>query len=348
MFPYIYVYAADQGNTTYLKSGPLIWGLLLAGGGLLVAAAYPSLVSMIQRWEGSEEYGYGFMIPFIAAFLVWQRKDKLSQLDFSGSWVGVALLLGGLLVLFAGQLSTLHSVTQYGFLLSLMGGAYSLMGWKAFRVILVPLLLLFLMVPLPPFLYNNLSSQLQLISSQIGVEVIRLFGISVFLEGNVIDLGTYKLQVVEACSGLRYLFPLVSLSIIAAYFYRDAVWKRFVVVLSSIPITVFMNSFRIGVIGVLVEYGGPKQAEGFLHYFEGWVVFMGCVGLLLVEIWVLSRLGSDRKSFGEIFGFDFPERQSGAQHRHRRVTAPAIDRVVAARRWNGCNRRRDGTLRADS
>ena len=163
-----------------------------------------------------------------------------------------------------------------------------------------------------------------MLSSQLGVWVIRLFGISVYLEGNVIDLGTYKLQVVEACSGLRYLFPLVSLSIIAACFYRDAVWKRFVLVLSSIPITVFMNSFRIGVIGILVEYGGPKQAEGFLHYFEGWVVFMGCVGLLLVVIWVLSRLGSDRKSFGEVFSIDFPENHDGVTYRPRRVAAPAI------------------------
>jgi len=289
-----------------------------------VAAAYPSLVNMVQRWESSEEYGYGFMIPFITAFLIWQRKDRLARIDFSGSWPGVLMLLGGLLVLFAGKLSTLHSVTQYGFLISLMGGAYSLMGWKAFRVILVPLLLLFLMVPLPPFLYNNLSSQLQLLSSQLGVAVIRLFGISVYLEGNVIDLGTYKLQVVEACSGLRYLFPLVSLSIIAACFYRDAVWKRFVLVLSSIPITVFMNSFRIGVIGILVEYGGPEQAEGFLHYFEGWVVFMGCVGLLLVVIWVLSRLGAARKPFAEVFGIDFPESPSGVAYHPRRIAAPAV------------------------
>ena len=315
---------ADQDNAAYLKSGPLVWGFILAGLGLLIAAAYPSLVNMIQRWEGSEEYGYGFMIPFIAAFLIWQRKDRLARIDFSGSWFGVLILLGGLLVLFAGKLSTLHSVTQYGFLISLMGGAWSLMGWRAFRVILVPLLLLFLMVPLPPFLFNNLSSQLQLVSSQLGVWVIRLFGISVYLEGNVIDLGTYKLQVVEACSGLRYLFPLVSLSIIAACFYRDAVWKRIVLVLSSIPITVFMNSFRIGVIGILVEYGGPKQAEGFLHYFEGWVVFMGCVGLLLVGIWVLSRLGSGRKSFGEVFSIDFPESPSGVEYRPRRVAAPAV------------------------
>jgi exosortase D (VPLPA-CTERM-specific) len=316
--------SADRDIGTSLKSGFLIWAIVLTGAALLVVATWSSLGNMVQHWEGSEEYGYGFMIPFVAAFLIWQRKDRLSRLEFSGSWFGLAILLVGLLIVFAGQLGTLNSVTQYGFLISLVGGAWSLMGWRAFRVILTPLLLLFLMVPLPPFLYNNLSSQLQLISSQIGVAVIRLFGISVYLEGNVIDLGTYKLQVVEACSGLRYLFPLVSLSIIAAYFYRDAIWKRIVVVLSSIPITVFMNSFRIGVIAMLVEYGGLAQTEGFLHYFEGWAVFMGCVALLIVEMWVLSRLGSRRKPFSEVFSFEFPQSPREVQFLHRQLVVPAV------------------------
>ena len=111
-----------------------------------------------------------------------------------------------------------------------------------------------------------------------------MFGISVYLEGNVIDLGSYKLQVVEACSGLRYLFPLVSLSFIAAYIYHGAFWKKAIIFLSSIPITVLMNSFRIGVIGVLVEYGGPGQAEGFLHDFEGWIIFMACIAILVLEM----------------------------------------------------------------
>ena len=181
------------------------------------------------------------------------------------------------------------------------------MGWPAFKIILGPMLLLFLMVPLPIFIFNNLSSELQLISSQIGVMVIRAFGISVYLEGNVIDLGKFQLQVVEACSGLRYLFPLISLSIIAAFLYQAALWKRAVIVLSSIPITVLMNSFRIGMIGVLVEYGGIEQAEGFLHDFEGWIVFMACVGLLLIEMWLLVRFGKNRQKLGDVFAFDFPE-----------------------------------------
>ena len=124
-----------------------------------------------------------------------------------------------------------------------------------FQYLLLPTyILLFFMVPLPHFLYNSLSAELQLVSSRLGVGFIRLFSIPVFLEGNVIDLGNYKLQVVEACSGLRYLFPLTALGFIAAVIFKVALWKKVVLFLSTIPITVLMNSFRIGVIGVLVEY----------------------------------------------------------------------------------------------
>lgn len=282
------------------------WTVLIAGLVLITVAGYEGVAEMVRRWQVSEEYGYGFMIPMISAFLIWQRRDKLARLHFSGSWFGVLLLLGGVSLTLAGQLSTIHFVTQYGYVAVIIAGAYALLGWRGLRLVLVPLLLLFLMVPLPGFANNNLSFQLQLISSEIGVWVIRLFGISVFLEGNVIDLGSYKLQVVEACSGLRYLFPLVALSIVSSYFYQAAVWKRLIVILSSAPITVLMNSFRIGVIGVLVEYGGPAQAEGFLHDFEGWVVFMGCVILLVAEMWILTRIGKDNRPFREVFGLEFP------------------------------------------
>ena len=293
-------------TTRVYRTPLLLWIVVAAGLGLASFASLDSLAQMVKRWDSSDEYGYGYMIPVITLFLIWQRKDKLELLPFTGSWLGVLVLAGGVLITLVGQLSTLHSITQYGFVIAVIGAAYAILGWAAFRIILVPLLLLFLMVPLPAFLFNNLSSQLQLISSEIGVAVIRLFGISVFLEGNVIDLGVYKLQVVEACSGLRYLFPLLALAIIASYFYQAAVWKRVLVILSSMPITVLMNSFRIGVIGVLVEFYGIEQAEGFLHDFEGWIVFMACVALLVVEIWLLSLVGKDRRPFREVFGMEFP------------------------------------------
>ncbi|MCP4042652.1 MAG: EpsI family protein, partial [Gammaproteobacteria bacterium] len=156
------------------------------------------------------------------------------------------------------------------------------------------------------FLYHQLSNALQLISSELGVMVIRLFGISVFLEGNVIDLGVYKLQVVEACNGLRYLFPLASFGFLCAYLFRAPLWQRAVVFISTLPITVVMNSFRIGVIGILVENWGTEQAEGFLHDFEGWVIFMACVGILMVEMWLLTLITAGRPRFQEVFGIDFP------------------------------------------
>lgn len=262
---------------------------------------------MVSWWSNREEYSHGFLIPLITVYLIWQRTDQLRKEPFEGSWLGVLTVLFGLFLYFLGELSTIYTVVQYGFVLVIYGVVWALIGTRAFKIVAIPLLLLFFMIPFPNFIYNNLSSQLQLISSEIGVFVIRLFGISVFLEGNVIDLGTYKLQVVEACNGLRYLFPLMTLGLIVAYLYHAELWKRAIVFFSTIPITILMNSFRIGVIGVMVEYWGQSMAEGFLHDFEGWVIFMACFGILFLEMWLLMRLTKDKRPLNEVFGIDPPE-----------------------------------------
>jgi exosortase D (VPLPA-CTERM-specific) len=162
------------------------------------------------------------------------------------------------------------------------------------------MLFLVFMVPFPPFILNNLSSKLQLISSWLGVEFIRACDIMVYLEGNVIDLGSYKLQVVDACSGLRYLFPLASLSFLCAYLFKGPWWQKILIFLSSAPLTIFMNSFRIGVIGIMVDNWGTKMAEGFLHDFEGWIIFLFCMALLFLEMWLFSRLSGRKVAFNEL------------------------------------------------
>jgi len=274
---------------------------------LSISVFYEGLEWMVNDWIKKEEYGHGFLIPVITGFLIWQKSNDLEIQVFNGSWFGVLLVALGLFVFYLGELSTLFVIIQYGFLIAVLGMVLSYAGIKSFKIILIPLLMLVFMIPLPNFLLLNLSSQLQLISSQIGVAVIRLFDISVFLEGNVIDLGVYKLQVVEACSGLNYLFPLMALGFITAYFFTGALWKKSIIFLSTIPITVLMNSFRIGAIGVTVEYWGQEMAEGFLHDFEGWVVFMSCIAILIAEMWVLAKIGKDNLPFHEAFGLDFPE-----------------------------------------
>lgn len=283
------------------------WALIAVAVMLVGFSFFEAVHSMISKWSNQEEYGYGYLIPVITAFLIWQRKNQLAAMEFRSSWWGLALIFVGGILFFLGAIATVHTVSQYALIVTIMGIALAFMGWPAFKIVAVPLALLLFMVPFPAFIYNNLSSELQLLSSKLGVAVIRLFGISVYLEGNVIDLGVYKLQVVEACSGLRYLFPLVSLAFVMTYLYQVELWKRAVVFLSSIPVTVLMNSFRIGVIGVLVEYGGTEQAEGFLHYFEGWVIFMACMAILLVEMALLAKIGKSKQRLSDVFAIDFPE-----------------------------------------
>jgi exosortase D (VPLPA-CTERM-specific) len=285
---------------------PAAWGLLGVAAAAILLATWSGLAQMLDWMLTKPEYGHGFLIPFIAAFLLWQRSDKLRVVPFTGSSWGFVLILTGALIGAAGKLSALFTLEHYAAVLMLYGIALALTGRAAFRLVWVPLFILLFMIPLPEFLYRNLSAQLQLISSEIGAWFVRRFGIPVFLEGNVIDLGSYKLQVAEACSGLRYLFPLMTIGFLMACFFRVAFWKRAVVFLSSIPLTILMNSFRIGAIGVMVEHWGAQMAEGFLHGFQGWVVFMLCGALMVLEMVVLARLGSDHKPWREVFGLELP------------------------------------------
>jgi len=317
----------DRGVT-----GDTVWrfplGLVLGGiaaGLLSVLPFWNGLIQMWQYWIDSPEYSHCLLIPPIAAFLVWQQKDRLERLPFTGSWWGVALLLVSGLLLVAGQLGTLYILVQYAYLVSLYGLVLSFLGWRAFRIIAIPLLILALMIPLPAFFLFNLSAELQLLSSEFGVFVIRMFGISVFLEGNVIDLGGYKLQVAEACSGLRYLFPLMTLGFLMAYFYKGTLWKRVLLFLSSMPITVIMNSVRVGIIGVTVEHWGIAMAEGVLHEFQGWMIFMVSVALMAGEIAILNRIGQQQGTWRQLFAVELPASTlAGAPRRTRQPPASFV------------------------
>ncbi|WP_101758733.1 VPLPA-CTERM-specific exosortase XrtD [Oceanicoccus sp. KOV_DT_Chl] len=284
----------------------ILWILLLLSLAFLGLIFESGLAEMVKDWE-LDEYSHGYMIPMVALYIIWQKQQQLPAVTQSGAWLGVLGTLLGLMAFFLGEMATVYEVVQYGFLLCVASVFLSFFGWRPMLIVWVAFAYLIFMVPLPQFVYKALSSELQLISSSLGVYVIRLFDISVYLEGNVIDLGSYQLQVVEACSGLRYLFPLMSFGFLIAYLFKAPFWQRALLFLSTVPITVLMNSFRIGVIGVTVEYWGIEMAEGFLHDFEGWVVFMGCLGVLAVEMMILHKLSRSTLPLWDRVDLDIPE-----------------------------------------
>jgi exosortase D (VPLPA-CTERM-specific) len=258
-----------------------------------------SLVFLFGHWIGSEDYSHGMFVPLISLFLIWQARHRIAAAGVENSWWGLAMISAGLFLYGIGELATLYVLQHVSLWMVIVGLVIALIGVRGAKAIAFPLSYLLTSIPLPVFLYASLSSQLQLWSSALGVGFLQLVGVTAFRDGNVIDLGPVQLQVVEACSGIRYLLPLTSLALLCAFLFKDRMWKRVVLVLSSIPISVLVNGFRIGMIGVLVEWYGQDAAEGFYHLFEGWILFMASLSLLILEMLVLARIGTmgDRSSF---------------------------------------------------
>ncbi len=200
------------------------------------------------------------------------------------------------------ELSSFQALLNYSFIIGLFGISLAFFG-KKFTVSLIPALtFLIFAVPLPKAIFSDLSIQMQLISSTIGTNIIQFLGFSVFQDGNIIDLGHMKLQVIEACSGLSYLFPLMSLGFLMVCFIKDKWWKRLIIFVSVVPITVFMNSIRIAIVGITVNIWGQKMAEGVLHIFEGFIIFGICLILLMLEVWLFLHFSVHGRFRDEYIG----------------------------------------------
>jgi exosortase D (VPLPA-CTERM-specific) len=280
-------------------TAPLV-GLLATVAVLVCFLAFgDALLELVSRWNKQEEYSHGYLIPLVSAWLLWMRRDALRANIGEPSDVGYVLILIAIALHITGELSAIWILSQVGFVIALMGIVLAIGGYSLFRIAFIPIAYLLFAIPLPYFIDATLTLKLQLLSSQLGVLFIRLFQIPVYLDGNVIDMGTYKLQVIEACSGLRYLYPLLSLSFLAAYLFDGRLWQRAIIFLSAIPIAIGMNSFRIGLVGLLVDRWGTQMAEGALHFFEGWVIFIACAALLAGEMYLLALLSGRR--FFDVF-----------------------------------------------
>jgi exosortase D (VPLPA-CTERM-specific) len=267
---------------------------------LLFHAAYKQL---LYEWTW-EDYDYCWFVPLIVLYLLWEKRGVLRSTPAAPSWAGLVPLALGIPLYFLGELGGEFYAIFIGSWLVLAGFIWVYSGWKVIKEIAFPLFFLIAMFPFPNFVNFNLTLQLKLLSSKLGVLLMQWYGLTAYREGNVIDLGFTKLQVVDACSGLRYFFPLIVLSILLAYFFKARPWKKIILVLSAIPISVVTNGLRIASVGILYQFWGPAAAEGFFHDFSGWFIFMFSLGLLLLEMWMLKKIfreekGEERRVNGE-------------------------------------------------
>jgi len=268
----------------------IIVGVVLT---VLLGALYGGiLVRMGVQWYDDPDYSHGFLIPFMSGYFVWERREKLRALSPVPSVWGIGLLGLGLLMLVIGSLGAELYLQRSSLIVVLAGLVLLLRGRESLRVLAFPIAFLFFMIPLPAIVVNTVAFPLQLFAAQTATFCLYNFGIPVLREGNVILLAGTTLEVAEACSGIRSLQALLALGTVYGYFSQRVMWKRWMLVLLSIPIAIVANAFRVTGTGVLANYWGVEAAEGFYHTFQGWLIFVIAFVLLLGAGAVLSRIGN--------------------------------------------------------
>lgn len=278
----------DNMMTERNLSNTAIGFFLLIYAALFGVLFFSSYQFMWKQWSNSD-YNYCYFVPLIAGYLLWERLPAL-QLRSNPSFVGIVFVCFGIIIYLLGELGGEFYSIYISSWLILVGLLWLHFGWRKLRAIALPVGFLLTMFPFPQVINNPLTLQLKLISSTVGVKIIQLFGVSVFQEGNIIDLGFTRLEVVDACSGLRYLFPLIIVAILVAAQQRARIWQRIVLVLSAVPFSILINSIRLALIAFLYPVLGEAVVDGFWHDFIGWAIFMVSIAGIMGLQWIMVRL----------------------------------------------------------
>ena len=252
--------------------------LVVTGFALLYRQVIPKLV---MDWYNDDNYSHGFLIVPLALYFVWERREKLRSIPLAPSGLGLLVVLGSVLVLIAGILGSELFLTRISILGTLVGVVLFLCGWGYLRALAFPLAFLVLMIPIPAIIFNQIAFPLQLLASQFGESAMGLASVPVLREGNVLILANTTLEVAEACSGIRSLVSLLTLAIVLGYFSDPRGWVRSLIAISSVPVAIITNGFRVAGTGIAAHQFGAAAAEGFFHEFSGWLVFVAAFVLML-------------------------------------------------------------------
>jgi exosortase len=290
-----------------------IWRALAIS--IAILFAYATVLTKLSRdWWYDENYSHGLLIPFIIGYILWLQRDRFTPNASKSSvlWGAIAITFA-LFALWAGVAGAELYTQRMSLLLLLVGTVVYFWGWTILRLAFVPVVLLFLAIPIPAILFNRIAFPLQLFASRCAVWSMSVLGIPVLRQGNVIELkplnsiNTKKLEVVEACSGIRSLMTLLTLAVVFAYFTHPrsdddtgsggplgwfksyGFWRSTILVVSAVPIAIVTNAFRVSGTGVLAHYYGTEVADGFFHSFSGWAIYIVAFILLFLVGWLLDR-----------------------------------------------------------
>jgi len=286
-------------ETTNPQPAPLVnwqsvacWSALAA---LFLLLYFTTLRGLLEDWWNDPDYSHGMIVPFVAAYIVFRRRETLRRLPRDPRlFPATAVILTSQFVFLAGYFGAEFFLQRSSIVIFLAGMILLLLGWDHLRQLLLPLLLVELCIPLPAVLMNQITLPLQLIASRGSEIVLRSCGVSVYRTGNLLQMARQTLNVAEACSGIRSLVSLITLAVIMVSFTRMHWLARVAFVASAAGVAIVANGVRVSAAGLLGYYIGPRYTVGFWHLLEGWSVFVVAFLMLAGELKLMERIARGR------------------------------------------------------
>jgi len=272
-------------TTQVLEVSERHWGLMLwpaITSGLLVLLYAPVLRGLAVQWTTDPDYSFGFFVPMFSGYILWRQRGRLLDKETRPSNFGLLVMIGAICLLLLGSLGAELFTTRFSLLVLLSGMILFLLGWEVLRMVSFPLAFLTFMIPIPAIIYNQITFPMQLLASRLASSWLELVQVPVLRNGNILVLSSYSLEVVEACSGVRSLMTLISLAFAYGYLVESRRWVRCVLALLMVPSAIVTNAIRVTIVGILAHKFGPATAEGFLHLFSGWLIFLSALVLLFL------------------------------------------------------------------
>jgi exosortase len=269
------------------------WCVILVG---LVLLLYASVIKdLVLQWWTDADYGHGFFVPLFSGYILWRERDRWTKTEIKPSNFGFVVMLGAIALLLLGSLGAEFFTSRFSLLVLLAGMILFLAGWKMLRAVSFSLCYLMWMIPIPVIIYNQITFPLQLIASRLATAWLEFAQVPVLRDGNILIMSNYSLEVVEACSGIRSLMTLMALAVAYGYLVSPRRWVRYALAAFMVPVAIGTNAVRIMGAAIVARHFGPAAAEGFLHKFSGWVIFLVALVLMFGTHWILLYIAERRR-----------------------------------------------------
>jgi exosortase len=286
--------ACARSITAALRNGGAIYAAPVA---ILTVLLYGNvLVDLAAEWWNNPDYGHGLVVPLFAAYAIWRDRHRIASTPLAPSNLGLAVIAAALAMFLTGIIGLELFLTRSSLVVLLAGMVLFLAGRRMLRVLAFPLAYLLLMIPLPALVFNQITFPLQLVASRLAASGLHLIAIPALRQGTLLSVPGYNMEVAQACSGIRSLLSLIALVIAFLYLGERRPWIRGAMVAITVPVAVIGNALRVFCAGWLGFLGGRGLADGFLHLFSGWVIFVSATALLFWTHGMLSRAAAGRES----------------------------------------------------